>query len=164
MAQDPKSEAAPKKSNKKLIMIIVGALVLGGGGAGAGWYFTRPKADHKEAKHEAKHEKEENAPVYMTLETFTVNLQPDPGEQYLQVEMSLQIADAHEEENIKQHMPLVRNRILMVLSAKKSSEISSFDGKTALTKELVAELNKPFSPGGEPQTVSDVLYTSFIIQ
>ncbi|MEQ1602211.1 MAG: flagellar basal body-associated protein FliL [Methylophilaceae bacterium] len=162
MAQDPKKDAAPAKSNKKMIMIVAAVLVLAGGG-GAAWFFMQPKAEpdaHKTVKH---HEKAE-APVYMTLETFTVNLQPDPGEQYLQAEMSLQIADAHEEENIKTHMPLVRNRVLMVLSSKKSSEISTLEGKTALTKELVSEINKPFAEGGEAQTVSDVLFTSFIIQ
>lgn len=161
MAQDPKQEVAPVKSNKKLIIMIAAAAVVVLVGGGAAWFFMQPnKAEHKEVKH---HE-EAKAPVYMTLETFTVNLQPDPGEQYLQAEMSLQIADAHEEENIKSHMPLIRNRILMVLSAKKSSEISTPEGKAALVKTLVTELNKPFAAGGEAQTVSDVLFTSFIIQ
>lgn len=160
MAQDPKQDAAPVKSNKKLIIMIAAAVVVVLAGGGAAWFFMQPKAEHKEVK---QHE-EAKAPVYMTLETFTVNLQPDPGEQYLQAEMSLQIADAHEEEEIKSHMPLIRNRILLVLSAKKSSEISTPEGKAALVKTLVTELNKPFAAGSKAQTVSDVLFTSFIIQ
>jgi flagellar FliL protein len=158
-AIDAEKEATPAKSNKKLVLIIAAVLLLGGSGA-AGWYLTKPQAEPKEVQHEEV----SLAPVYMTLETFTVNLQPDPGEQYLQTEMSLQIADSHEEESIKQYMPLVRNRILMVLSAKRSSEITTPEGKNLLKKQLISELNKPFAVGDKAQTISDVLFTSFIVQ
>ncbi|HQO15559.1 MAG TPA: flagellar basal body-associated protein FliL, partial [Methylotenera sp.] len=72
MAADPKPEAAEAapKSKKKLIIIIAAVLLLAGGG-GAAWFFTQSKADHKK---EVKHEEVEKAPVFVTLETFTVNL------------------------------------------------------------------------------------------
>lgn len=159
--QKPAAEAAPK-SKKKLIIIIAAVALLGGGGAGA--YFMmkpKPKADAhaKEEVHE-----EAKKPAFMTLETFTVNLQPDPEEQYLQADISLQLSDAKEEEVLKEHMPLVKSRVLMILSSKKSSEIKTSEGKNALTKELLTELNKPFLPEGKPQTISGVFFTNFIIQ
>ncbi len=154
-------EAAPK-SKKKLIIIIAAVALLGGGGAGA--YFMmkpKPKADAhaKEEVHE-----EAKKPAFMTLETFTVNLQPDPEEQYLQADISLQLADAKEEEVLKENMPLVKSRVLMILSSKKSSEITSVDGKNTLMKEIVTELNKPYAPKGKPLTIAGVFFTNFIVQ
>lgn len=161
MAEDTLVEnAEPEKSRMKFLPIIVVVLIiLGAGGVGA-WYMNQPKSAHKEeAKHEAP-----NAPIFMSLETFTVNLQPDPGEQYLQVELTIQVADPAEEELIKLNMPQVRNRLVLLLSSKKSSEISTVEGKKVLSNEIISELNKPFTDAGKPQKISSVFFTSFVIQ
>eukprot|EP01034_Spumella_vulgaris_P015811 gene15811-20197_t len=46
-----------------------------------------------------------HAPVFVTLEAFTVNLQPDPDEKFLQTEISLQVASPEQEELLKSQMP-----------------------------------------------------------
>jgi flagellar FliL protein len=162
MKADPKAAegAAPKSGKKLLVMIIMGVLVLGGGG-GAAWFFTHGKADDGHA--EPKHVKE-GPPVFVAIEPFTVNLQPENGDQYLQIQFTLQVANAENEEKIKQNMPKVRSRLLLLLSAKKASELTSVEGKKKLSEEIVASVKAPFSEKGEPQGVTDVLFTSFIIQ
>lgn len=165
MAQDPAvEELSKKKSKKKLIVIIAATLVLlGGGGGAAAWYFTQQKhGDKKEAKHEE--EAHPVAPVFLTLETFTVNLSPEAGEQYLQVDITLNAADQPEADLIKLHMPQVRNRVLMLLTSKKASEISSVEGKRILSEEIAKQINEPFTQKGKPQKVSGVYFTSFVIQ
>jgi len=166
MAQDPKpeegAEAPAGGSKKKLIMIIAAVLVLAGGGGGAAWYFMGHKAAPK--KEEVKHEEPAKAPVFVTLETFTVNLQPDPDEKFLQLDISLQVADAEVGEVLKTQMPAVRNRLLLLLTSKKPSEISSMEGKKKLTEEIVAEVKKPYVAGAKPLEVSGVFFTSFVIQ
>ncbi len=166
MALDPKSEeaavAAPEKSSKKkLIIIIAAALVLLGGGGGAAWYFMHQKSDHKK---EVKHEEPAKAPVFVTLETFTVNLQPDPDEKFLQLDLSMQVASPEAAELLKVQMPAVRNRLLMLLTSKRATDISTMEGKKQLSDEIVAEVKKPFSAGDKPQEVSGVFFTSFVIQ
>lgn len=165
MAKDPKEnveEVAPAPSSKKkLIIIIAGVLLLGGGG-GAAWFFTHQKADHKTEA--VKHEEPAKAPVFLTLDTFTVNLQPDPDEKFLQVDISLQVASAETAEAIKVHMPAVKNRLLMLLTSKSASEISTPEGKQELSKEIVTEVKRPFMPDGKPQEVLDVFFTSFVVQ
>ncbi len=166
MALDPKPEgaevAAPAKSSKKkLIIIIAAVLVLAGGGGGAAWYFMHQKPDHKK---EVKHEEPAHAPVFVTLEAFTVNLQPDPDEKFLQLEVSLQVASPEEAELLKGQMPAVRNRLLMLLTSKHATEISTSEGKKQLSDEIIAEVKKPFSKGAKPQEVSGVFFTSFVIQ
>lgn len=165
MALDPKpagaEEAAPPASKKKLIIIIAAVLLLAGGG-GAAWFFTHQTSDHK--KEEVKHEEPAHAPVFVSLETFTVNLQPDPDEKFLQLEISLQVAKPEEAELLKGQMPAVRNRLLMLLTSKHASEISTSEGKKQLTDEIIAELKKPFSKDAKPQEISGVFFTSFVIQ
>jgi len=165
MAADPKpdsAEVAPApKSKKKLIIMIAAAVILAGGG-GAGWYFTHQKSDHKSV--EAKHEEPAHAPVFVTLEAFTVNLQPDPDDKFLQTEISLQVDNPEQAELMKAQMPAVRSRLLMLLTSKTASEISTSEGKQKLSDEIIAEVKKPFAKGAKPQEVTGVFFTSFVIQ
>lgn len=167
MAQAPaaaeEAVEAPK-SKKKLILGIAVVLILAIVGGGAAFMMMGHKPA-KEGEH-AEEAKEEpsKAPVFVSLETFTVNLQPDPDEQYLQIEMTLQVPTEKDVELIKQHMPEVRNRILLLLSSKKPSEISSPEGKKQLTDEIVAQLSKSFAGRKETQKLSGVFFTAFVIQ
>lgn len=161
-APEPVVEAAPKKSRKKLILLIVAALIVIGGGGAAAWYFMGGAASAGVAK-EVKKEPAK-APVFVALEPFTVNLQSETGDQFLQVTFQLQVPDAAQEELLKSFMPQVRSRLLFLLSSKKASELTSVDGKKKLTEEIISTVNQPFTPKGAPQTVSDVFFTSFVIQ
>lgn len=155
---DEAAEAAPAKKSKKKLFVILGALVvlLGGGGAAA-WYFTQGGGTHKEAKAEPA-----QPPVFLPLETFTVNLQD--GEQYLQTDITLQVADQAQVDAIKLHMPRVRSRLLTLLSSKRAEELATAEDKAKLAQEILAQINQPFAAKGAPQQVSDVLFTSFMIQ
>lgn len=164
MAQDPKASTeaeAPAPASKKKLIIIIAAVVLLAGGGGAAWFFTQQKDDHKK---EVKHEEPAKAPVFVTLDTFTVNLQPDPDEKFLQLDISLQVASAEVAEAIKVQMPAVRSRLLMLLTSKSASEITTVEGKQQLTEEIIEEVKKPFAEGGKPQEVSGVFFTSFVVQ
>jgi flagellar FliL protein len=157
--QSPESsEAAPKKSKKKLWMMLIVVLVLAAGGAGGWYYWSGMKAHEQPAKEKAV------PPVFVALETFTVNLQPDNGEHFLQIGVTLQVITKEEADLIKLNMPQVRSRLLLLLSSKKASEISSTEGKNSLASEIADQVNKPFSPQGAPQTVSNVFFTSLVIQ
>jgi flagellar FliL protein len=162
MKADAKADApvAPASNKKLIIMIAVAALVVGIG-AGAAWFFLKGDASlekaHKSAKTALK-------PEFVPVEQFVVNLQPENGEQYLQVQFTLQVNGPEQVEVVKAHMANVRNRVLMLLSAKRASEISSVEGKQQLAAEIVAALNAPFVDKGEPQDITAVLFTAFIIQ
>lgn len=165
MALDPGKdkpvEAPPPKSKKKLMIIIVAVVVLVGGGVGSYFIFA-----HKPAKHEAEKVEEKHVakPVFVPLEAFTVNLLSDPDEQFLQVEMTLKATDEPEAESIKEHMPQVRDRILMLLTSKHGSEITTPEGKRLLSSEIIKQMNTPFSKGEKPQAITGVFFTSFVIQ
>ncbi len=170
MAQEPVVEEAgaqaeaPKKSNKKLIIIIAAVVLLLGGGVGAWLMMGGEPEEGADGEGEHKEEVVAKEPVYVELETFTVNLNPEEGEKYLQVDITLNASSPDEAAVIEAKMPQVRNRVLMLLTSKLASEISDMEGKQLLIEELVEHVNEPYSEGGEPLTVSDAFFTSFVIQ
>ena len=152
-------ETPPKKSRKKLFMVTAVVLLLAAAGGGGFWYFNQASATPAQAKQEPP-----KPPVFVSLETFTVNLQPDPAEQFLQVDLTLQLPDEEQAKIVQQHMPEVRNRLLMLLTSKKSSEITSIDGKKQLSREISAQLKQAFTAGVPLQQAPGVFFTSFVIQ
>lgn len=158
MAEPEKTaDEAPQKKSKKMLFIIIGVVVLlAGGGAGA-WFMTQGKHEPGEAKVEPP-----KPPLFMPLETFTVNLQG--GQHYLQTDITLQVTDPVQVDAIKLHMPRVRSRLLALLSSKNAEDLATTEDKKKLALEIKDQVSQPFYPKGKPQQVDDVLFTSFVIQ
>lgn len=175
---DPDVEAddeapPPKKKRGKLIFIILAVLILAAAGGGAGWYFSRaedPEAAGKPGAAKAGAAKSAKAvstkpPVFVPLDQFTVNLQyDDTNPQYLQVALSIKVSDSSVVDAIKLHIPEIRNRVLMLLSGKRASDLVTVEGKTTLSTELVREISAPLAGRVAPGAVEAVLFTSFVIQ
>jgi flagellar FliL protein len=166
MKAAPKDDAAPPKAKSKMMIIIIAVVLLAAIGGGGAWFMTRGGGDEAHASAPKKSKAAKAAPPeYVALESFTVNLQPENGaDQYLQVQMTLQVAGAEQVELFKTNMAKVRNRVLLLLSSKKASEINTIEGKKKLAEEIVATTKEPFVEKGDEQEVSEVLFTSFIIQ
>ncbi|MDE2429558.1 MAG: flagellar basal body-associated FliL family protein, partial [Burkholderiales bacterium] len=64
------------------------------------------------------------------LEAFTVNL--SGVDRYLQVNIALQLANPEVAEKIKAYMPVVRHKMIVMLSSKESDELNSLEGKRNL--------------------------------
>jgi len=164
MAQDAEQEEIkPKKSSKKLIVMVVVLVLIAGGGAAAWYFLMKPQKTVAHKVEEPKVEKPQ-PPVFVTLETFTVNLQPSPDTQYLQTDITLKVGSAETGELLKLHMPEVRNRLLLLLSSKKAADLLSLEGKQALSNEIIEQLKVPFNPGDKPQEILGVSFTSFVVQ
>ena len=180
MAKAPAKQEEPvakkKAPKKKLLLIIVIALVavlvLGGGAL----LWLKKKDAAIAGKGGAASAKSDVVPVFVRLESFTVKLQSDPtrSEQYLQMVPELRVLNDSVSAKIKLYMPEIRNRILLLLSSKKPSDLSTPQGMETLSIELRNQINQIIDGSqGAPYTgaaprpddpVQSVLYTSFIIQ
>ena len=168
--------AAPKKSKKLLIIIIAAVVLLAAIGGGAAFFLMSKNADHADdeevaAETSGKKKKGEKdvAPAYVALEAFTVNLVPETGDQFLQLIISVEVADITVGDRLKMYMPKLRNNITMILSTKKASELITKEGKEKLAEEIREQMNSiveiPAVKGKAAQeAVKEVLFTSFIIQ
>jgi flagellar FliL protein len=163
-------DGAGKKSNKTLIIVLVAVLVALAAGGGAAWFFLKKSGGDSHGAAAPAHAPAPaydpgKPPVFLAMESFTVNLAQDGfGDQYLQTQFTLQVPDQAQVDLIKLYMPLVRSRILLLLSSKKASEIATPDGKTKLSEEIIELVKKPFNPNAAPQQVAGVFFTSFVIQ
>ncbi|MBI5937611.1 MAG: flagellar basal body-associated protein FliL [Betaproteobacteria bacterium] len=153
-------QGPPPGKKKKLLFMIIGlvALVVVAGGGAAVWLLMTP-ADQKEQKEAVK---EEGAPIYEKLETFTVNL--SDKESYLQVELALKLSDAEVQTKVKTYMPEVRDAMLRLLSSKSAEELTTQEGKDKLASEIQAQLNDILHIKEAGKGVKGVLFNSFIIQ
>ena len=180
---------APKKKSKLLLFIIIGVVVLSLVGGGA-FFLLKKKSAHGDEEgaaeeapakaHNAKKEKKEGPPVFVKLEAFTVKLQSEGQDSYLQVTPELRVLDAHTGEKVKQFTPEIRHHVLLILSAKKPADVTSSQGMQSLSNEIRATINqiidgpkKGRKKGEETgldmnldpdDSVQAVLFTSFIVQ
>lgn len=172
--ENPPAEVAPKKK-KLLLIIIVGLLLVLAAGGGAAFLLLK-KHNNADTDPNAEHEvKLEAPPTFVKLEPFTVKLQPEEGkpEQYMQTTPELKVLDKHVAEKAKVYMPEIRHNVLLLLSSKKPSELSTPQGMEKLSMELRNEANRIL--GGEAKTsgtaksgaddpVLAVMFSTFIIQ
>lgn len=149
--------AKPKKKSWPW-KIVIALVMLAGGGAAAWVAVEKPAATQDAAA------PQEKPPVFVTLESFTVNLQPQNGDQYLQVGLVLKVAEAATADAVKLQMPEIRNRILLLLTSKKASEISTVEGKQRLSAEIKDQTRQSLASQKTQQGIISVFFTSFVIQ
>ncbi|NBO87730.1 MAG: hypothetical protein EBV00_06300 [Burkholderiaceae bacterium] len=151
-------EAPPPPKSKKKLFIIIGALVvLIGGGAGGYMYMQKSEADKKAAEAEANKpenilkkqltDRKQNAPpIYIPLDEMIVNLPGRGGEHYLQTKIVLRTADPSTESKVKQFMPVIRDKIITVLSSRQMQELATVEGKTMMAREVALVINSIIAP------------------
>ena len=157
--------APPAKGKKKLILIlaIVGVL-LAGGGVGAVVLLKKKPVDSEEEQAQdthapkassAKARDPKQAPTFVPLDPFTVNLADKTADRYAQVGLTLELGDAAAGESLKAFMPAVRNNILLVLSNKTASEMMDREGKARLAAEIQRETSRAMGVEVEDEDEGD---------
>src|SRR5580698_6364075 len=116
-------------------------LLLAGGGF-AGWKFMAPK----DGEHAAEAPVAELPPVFVPVDQFTFNLNPEGGEQFLQAAFTLKVTDQEVVDAVKLRLPDLRNQVLLLLSSKKAAELTNVEGKQQLAKEILAIANEVIAP------------------
>jgi len=121
----------------------------------------------------------EARPKFIDIGTFTVNLSGEAGSQNLQTSIALKLTKPGLDGKIKSSIPEIMHHVNMVLQSKQSSELVSYEGKEKLAQQIKEQVEyvmgfRKTSPGygyalnAEPTIrkngISDVLFTSFIIQ
>lgn len=149
MSDNNKSEAEGGKKKGKGLLIGILAVVLAGGG-GAGWFFLKPKPD-PEAEQMAQYAPAKD-PIFVNLDPFTVNL-ADDDDRMAQASIVLQMLNKNAEDDLKKHMPAVRNNLLLLLSSQQAKTVLSRQGKENLAEEiadLTSEVLGWEKPSDEP--------------
>ncbi len=92
------------------------------------------------------------------LDYFLVNLSEDQGQKLFKVEMEFDVDSVEVQEEINKRMPQVRDMIIILLSSKSYSQISTPKGKERLKEEIRDTVNSFLTKG----KINKVLFTQFI--
>ena len=149
---------AKRKSSIWVILLVLIAVAASAGGGYSWWILHKSKPAVAKAT--------PVAPVFMPLETFTVNLiTPDNNlDRVLYIGLTLRLPDEFTRVELNNYLPEVRSRLLLLLSRQSADSLSNEAGKQRLVAEIKNVLSPPMVKGQPNQVVSDVLFTAFILR
>lgn len=153
------NKSKPNKKGKLIVIIIV--LLALGGGIGGTWYYMQDQINELAEESQQPIKK---PTTFVELDIFTVNLQPEESNSYLQVGLTIKTHETEVVEAIDGQIPEIRNRILLLLSSKEAAEISTIIGKQQLTADITNEIKQALDSEEMQDDIVSVLFTSFVIQ
>ncbi|MDI6750632.1 MAG: flagellar basal body-associated FliL family protein [Pseudomonadota bacterium] len=170
--ETPAEGEVPKKKSKLLLIILIAVLVLVLGGGGAAFFLMKKKAADEEGADEGdeppaktakakKKKKDDHAmpPVFSKLDPFVVKLQAEQQEAYVQAVPELKLADAHVADQIKNFMPEIRHKVLLILAGKKAAELSTPEGMQILANQIRESINATLT-GERPDPAKEKMDTN----
>lgn len=148
-----------------LILIVSGlATLLALAAAGAAfWWFALANQATAETADEAAPPLAN--PYYVSLgDAFVVNLADDEAMRFLQTEV--EVMTRHEEmvAALETHLPVIRNRLLLLLGSRRFEELATRADKEALQAAALDEVRKVLADAGETGAVEALYFTSMVMQ
>jgi flagellar FliL protein len=177
-----KKEAAPapadgeaKPAGKmKLISIIVIAVLLAVGLSVGATLFFLGKGDDGADKAKAEAEAEAAAApavpvklpaIYEELApAFVVNFNHQGRARYMQVSVALMTRDQAALDALKVHMPVLRNRLVMLFSGQDFAALITPVGKELLRQQATASVQELEQKETDKVSVEQVLFTNLVLQ
>lgn len=182
--QDEDTEAAVvegKSAGKKklILLVIIGVVLLAvcAGGTFAVMHFmggdkkaeageAAAEGEHAEGKEEGEAAAPEHAPlVYFPFEPpFLTNFVINGRPRYLQLSITVASRDQDTIAALQKHMPLVRNRVVMLLSSEQFEILRSRAGREALQGKLTDAVKEILQKETGKADVDKLLFTNFVMQ
>ena len=104
-------------------------------------------------------------PVYLPLEpAIVVNLRGDGPSSFLQAGVEIMARGEEVVEAVQEHMPVVRNNLLLLLGSQTYQDIGDRQGKDRLRERAREEINRVLAEQGFEGEVEAVYFTSFVVQ
>lgn len=169
-AADADGKPAGKSKLKLIILIVVGLLLAIGLSVGATLFFL--KGDKKEEAKSEEHAKTEDAgkpvkkqAIYEVLApAFVVNYNFKGRQRYMQVSVALMGRDKAELDALHEHMPVLRNNLVMLFSGQDFEALSTPVGKEMLRQQTTASVQALAQKETGKMAVEQVLFTNIVLQ
>jgi flagellar FliL protein len=139
-----------------LIIIPVVVLLLAVGG------FLGYSKYKKEKEAKALAQKTEKVSIICPLKSFVVNLldKKGVGKRYLKVTIQLEVEKEENRLVVENHIPQLRDTILLLLSSQTLNEINTMEGKLELKQTLLSRMKQILGDG----IVQRIYFTEFVVQ
>ena len=162
MADARSEDDGEKRAGKPWILIAAIALLSGGGGAAAAFFLLGgpSAAESQEQGGTPAAEPASFSERLLALDSFVVNVGDEGYPRYLKLQLALELDSSTTRAVLAERVPQVRDMAILLLSSRRLSELSTFEGK-ALLKQDIRERVENLLEGG---SVEAVLFTEFVIQ
>jgi flagellar FliL protein len=94
------------------------------------------------------------------LEPFVVNVTGDGYGRYLKLKVALEAENTAVKDELDARLPQVRDALIVLLSSKRMSDITDFEGKALLKEDVLLRVNDLLEAG----SVRSVMFTEFVVQ
>lgn len=177
-AEDAAPAAAAPKKRGPLLLLLGSAVLSAALASGVTWFLTHkhPAAAKSAAESEQPADQaaadapaDKGGPpqpaLYLDLTpAFVVNLADEDAMRFLQVEVQLMARDPKVIDAVKDHMPRIRNALMLLFSQQHAHDIASRPAKEALQKQALDEVQKALQEENAAAGVEAVYFTSFVMQ
>jgi len=103
--------------------------------------------------------------AYVSLgDPMVLNLSGGKRLTFLQISADVLIGDADAESTIKMHVPAIRHSLIMLLSEQKASDIKSPSKREEIRQQATARVKGLIAELSGSEDVSDVLFSSILVQ
>jgi flagellar protein FliL len=178
-AEDAALAAAVSAAKKKKLILLGGLIVvillLGGGGT----FFAlsllgdkkpevaeQPAAEeHGEKAAEEPAGGEKKVAIYEALEpAFLANFLIGGRQHYVQLSLTAMAREQEGIDGLRNHMPLIRNRVVMILSGEAFENLQTDAGRVELQKNILAAMQEVLQKETGKPGIDQVFFTNFVMQ
>lgn len=165
MAEQEQVEGEKKKFSKKLIIIIaVAVVILLAGGGGAVYFFMKGGAVEA-GKVETHDEEASSEKFYFDMsKPMVVDFPKESSARLVQVAVSMLVEDEETIAILKKNEPMVRNNLMMLISAQSPDNLNTREGKDALRKAMLKDVGDVLKKMAGKGQVKEIFFTSFVMQ
>ncbi len=179
MADDDKDQEKPKGSMVTKILLfgvlpLMTAIVLVVGGlfaagmlpAGGGGDHAAVAEGQDSDDEEGDGHGSENMPaIYIPIDpAFVVNFASQGRARFLQITVEVMTRDPKVPEHVEQHLPVIRNNLMLLFSSQTYDSVSTLEGKETLREEALAVIQQVLEDETGDPGVEAVYFTSFVMQ
>lgn len=168
---EEQEESTEKGGGKKTLIIIVAIVVLALSASVGGTLFMLgffDSSDEEVVEEEtAVEEVEEKRPaaIYFPIKpAFVVNFPSRGKQRYLQVDVTILTRDIAIFDAMQKHMPLIKNRLNMLMSSETYEDLQTEEGKELMRQRSLQALQEIMQTEMGKDGVEEVLFTNFVMQ
>lgn len=156
---------------KKLIIIVVVALLLIGAAVGGtlfmlGFFDGDSAVEEEVAEVVDENVVEKPSPaIYFPIKpSFVINFQSRGRQRYLQTDVILMTRDASMFSGLQEHLPLIKNRLVMLFGGEVYEELQTNEGRELLRQKALEAVKEITEQELGKSDIEQVLFTNFVMQ
>ena len=169
-AEDQESSNKGGNSTMKIVIIaVVLSIVLSGGIAGGMIFFLGGDDSEQQAVEDGDEEvadvEPDEPPIYHSMDPkFVMSFRDQKKARFMQFSVEIMSRDSDVIKAIKQHNPVIRSSLLLLVDNQDSEKMSTREGKEQFLVEITEDINQTLESIGGTSGVEAAYYNSFVIQ